>query len=62
MSKDCDKVVKSTGDKLKPSKLANHRLLRVVLEDNGKEFLMMTPMWGPSSSDAEGKTALNPNF
>jgi hypothetical protein len=58
VSKDCDKVVKSTGDKLKPSKLAHHRLLRVVLEDDGKEFLMMTPMWGPSSSDTEGKIRL----
>ena len=51
-----------TGGKLKPSKLAGHRLLRVVVptETDGrqKEFLMMTPMWGPSSSDAEGKIRL----
>ena len=62
VSKDCDKVVKTTGGKLKPSKLAGHRLLRVVVptetEGRQKEFLMMTPMWGPSSSDAEGKIRL----
>jgi hypothetical protein len=59
-SEDCDKVVKTTGGKLKPSKLAGHRLLRVVVpaEKGDKEFLMMTPMWGPSSSDVEGKIRL----
>jgi hypothetical protein len=60
VSEDCDTVVKSSGGGLKPSQLAGHRLLRVVLpaEAGGKEFLMMTPMWGPSSSDPEGKIRL----
>ncbi|MDE2600920.1 MAG: hypothetical protein KGL62_00985 [Bradyrhizobium sp.] len=61
VAKDCDAIVKSSdGGDLKPSQLAGHRLLRVVLppENGGKEFLMMTPMWGPSSSDSEGKIRL----
>jgi hypothetical protein len=60
VSKDCDAVVKSNGGSLKPSQLRGHRLLRVVLppRKGGKEFLMMTPMWGPSSSDPEGKIRL----
>jgi hypothetical protein len=63
-NKDCDKVVKSSGGKLKPSKLGGHRLLRVVVPADEKsgakeqEFMMMTPMWGPSSSDPEGKIRL----
>ena len=50
------------GGKLKPGQLNGHRLLRVVLADGGKEFLMMTPMWGPSSSDTEGKIRLTTSF
>jgi hypothetical protein len=59
VSKDCDTEIKNNGG-LKPSELAGHRLLRVVLpaEAGAKEFLMMTPMWGPSSSDSEGKIRL----
>jgi hypothetical protein len=63
-SKDCDKVVKSSGGKLKPTELGGHRLLRVVVPADEKsgakeqEFMMMTPMWGPSSSDPEGKIRL----
>jgi hypothetical protein len=64
VSEDCDAVVKSSGGELKPSQLGGHRLLRVVLPAEAKsgakekEFLMMTPMWGPSSSDTEGKIRL----
>jgi hypothetical protein len=60
VSKNCDAVVKGNGGKLKPSQLGKHRLLRVVLppRQGSKEFLMMTPMWGPSSSDPEGKIRL----
>jgi hypothetical protein len=60
VSEDCDAVVKSDGGDLKPSQLRGHRLLRVVLppKHGGKEFLMMTPMWGPASSDPEGKIRL----
>jgi hypothetical protein len=59
-STDCDTVVKRNGDDLMPSRLGGHRLLRVVLpkEKGGKELLMMTPMWGPASSDPEGKIRL----
>ena len=61
VSKNCDTEVTSVGvGMLKPSQLCGHRLLRVVLppDDSGKNFLMMTPMWGPSSSDPEGKIRL----
>jgi hypothetical protein len=60
---DCDAMVrcKDNGE-LKPSDLKDHRLLRVMLTDsNGDEtapLLMMTPMWGPASSDPEGKIRL----
>jgi hypothetical protein len=50
------------GGALKASGLKGHRLLRVMLTDsNGEEnvpLLMMTPMWGPASSDPEGKIRL----
>jgi hypothetical protein len=60
---DCDAVVSYPHDgTLKPSDLKNHRLLRVVLPaGNGDEevkLLMMTPAWGPASSDPEGKIRL----
>jgi hypothetical protein len=63
VDKDCDSVVHRFGDgKLKPSGLKGHRLLRVVLpaRDGGEKtsLMMMTPMWGPSSSDPEGKVRL----
>jgi hypothetical protein len=60
---DCDAVMhaKDKGA-LKPSDLKGHRLLRVMLTDgNGEEklpLLMMTPIWGPASSDPEGKIRL----
>jgi hypothetical protein len=60
---DCDAIMhcKDKGT-LKPSELKGHRLLRVMLTDsNGEEkvpLLMMTPMWGPASSDPEGKIRL----
>jgi hypothetical protein len=45
-----------------PFDLTDHRLLRVVLPatDGGKEtsLLMMTPIWGPASSDTEAKISL----
>ena len=51
-----------TSGALKPSDLKGHRLLRVMLTDsNGEEkvpLLMMTPIWGPASSDPEGKIRL----
>ncbi|HEV7880622.1 hypothetical protein [Bradyrhizobium sp.] len=64
---DCDMVVDRLDDsKLKPSHLKGHRLLRVVLPaaDGGKEvpLLMMTPIWGPASSDMEGKINLTTSF
>jgi len=61
---DCDAVVDYPRDgKVKPSDLKDHRLLRVVLpagHGNKKErqLLMMTPIWGPASSDPEGKIRL----
>jgi hypothetical protein len=60
---DCDAVVHAKeGGALKASDLKGHRLLRVMLTDsNGEEsvpLLMMTPMWGPASSDPEGKIRL----
>jgi hypothetical protein len=62
VDKDCDTVVDGPGGKLKPSHLKGHRLLRVVLPagDGKKEvpLLMMTPIWGPASSDPEGKINL----
>jgi hypothetical protein len=70
VDKDCDTVVTGDGvSAVKPSQLKGHRLLRVVLPArNGGEavFLrMMTPVWGPASSDTEGKVRLtsskNPN-
>jgi hypothetical protein len=64
---DCDTVVDRLDNfKLKPSHLKGHRLLRVVLPaaDGGKEvpLLMMTPIWGPASSDMEGKINLTTSF
>ena len=63
---DCDAVVhRRDNSELKPSSLKGHRLLRVVLGDNEAPLLMMTPIWGPASSDPEGKirltTATNPS-
>ena len=63
MDADCDAVMHSKdGGALKPSDLKDHRLLRVMLPDgNGDEkvpLLMMTPIWGPASSDPEGKIRL----
>jgi hypothetical protein len=63
VDKDCNAVVHPRGQgKLQPSQLKGHRLLRVVLpaRDGGKEIplLMMTPIWGPASSDPEGKVRL----
>jgi hypothetical protein len=63
VDEDCDAVVVPLEDTtLKPKKLAGHRLLRVVLPkgDGGEEvpLLMMTPIWGPASSDTEGKILL----
>ena len=60
---DCDAVVNyPPNGKLKPSDLKDHRLLRVVLPaGNGDEevkLLMMTPVWGPASSDPEGRIRL----
>jgi hypothetical protein len=58
VDKNCDAVVgRFKGSKLKPSHLRGHRLLRVVLP-GGDALLMMTPMWGPASSDMEGKILL----
>lgn len=55
---DCDAVVESRdGGELKPSQLRGHRLLRVVLP-NGDILPMMTPIWGPASSDPEGRVRL----
>jgi hypothetical protein len=70
VDEDCDAVVHALyGNKLKPKDLGGHRLLRVVLPGvhGGKKvpLLMMTPVWGPASSDTEGKISLttgkNPN-
>ena len=63
VDKDCDTTVHRLGDsKLKPSALKKHRLLRVVLPArDGEEktsLMMMTPIWGPASSDPEGKVRL----
>jgi hypothetical protein len=60
---DCDAVVNyPPNGKLKPSDLKDHRLLRVVLPagNGGDELklLMMTPVWGPASSDPEGRIRL----
>jgi hypothetical protein len=60
---DCDAVMHAKdGGALKASDLKGHRLLRVMLTDgNGEENVplpMMTPMWGPASSDPEGKIRL----
>jgi hypothetical protein len=61
---DCDAVVDYPRDgKVKPSDLKDHRLLRVVLpasngNKGGRQLLMMTPIWGPASSDPEGKIRL----
>lgn len=60
---DCDTVVSVYGDsKLKPSELTGHRLLRVVLPapEGQKDTVVpvTTPIWGPSSSDVEGKIRL----
>jgi hypothetical protein len=60
---DCDAVMRAKeGGTLKASDLKGHRLLRVMLTDsNGEENVplpMMTPMWGPASSDPEGKIRL----
>jgi hypothetical protein len=60
---DCDAVMHAKENSaLKASDLKGHRLLRVVLTDsNGEEtvpLLMMTPIWGPASSDPEGKIRL----
>jgi hypothetical protein len=45
-----------------PMDLTGHRLLRVVLPatEGGEEIplLMMTPIWGPASSDTEAKISL----
>jgi hypothetical protein len=65
VDEDCDAVVECPkGSKLKPSDLAKHRLLRVMLPD-GEPLLMMTPIWGPASSDTVAKISLttskNPN-
>ena len=65
VDKNCDAVVgRFKGSTLKPSQLKKHRLLRVVLP-GGDALLMMTPIWGPASSDTEGKilltTSKNPN-
>jgi hypothetical protein len=58
VDKDVDALVKPPhGSKLKPSDLKDHRLLRVVLP-GGEQLLMMTQMWGPASSDIEGKIKL----
>ena len=63
VDEDCDTTVHRVGDgKLKPSALKKHRLLRVVLPArDGEEkvsLMMMTPIWGPASSDPEGKVRL----
>jgi hypothetical protein len=63
VDKDCDAVVRRHGvSKLKPSHLVGRRLLRVVLParngHNQVQLLMMTPIWGPASSDPEGKISL----
>jgi len=65
LSEDCDEVVERLeDDALRPSDLKGHRLLRVVL-GTGDALLMMTPIWGPASSDTEAKISLttskNPN-
>jgi hypothetical protein len=65
VDEDCDAVVDGhNGVTLKPAGLAGHRLLRVDLPA-GDPLLMMTPIWGPASSDTEGKilltTSENPN-
>jgi hypothetical protein len=60
MEEGWDAVIgRAEGSTLEPIDLAGHRLLRVVLPtgDDGK-LLMMTPMWGPASSDTEGKILL----
>jgi hypothetical protein len=70
VDEDCDAVVHALDrSKLKPKDLGGHRLLRVMLPgvDGRKQvpLLMMTPIWGPASSDTEGKISLttgkNPN-
>src|SRR5260370_593400 len=63
VDKDCDAVVRRHGvSKLKPSHLVGRRLLRVVLPARNSHdkvpLLMMTPIWGPASSDPEGKISL----
>jgi hypothetical protein len=52
-------IGRAEGSTLEPIDLTRHRLLRVVLPtgDDGK-LMMMTPMWGPASSDTEGKILL----
>jgi hypothetical protein len=63
VDENADTSVRHPADgSLKPSDLKEHRLLRVVLpaRRGGKEvsLMMMTPMWGPASSDPEGKVRL----
>jgi hypothetical protein len=65
VDKDCNAHVQiPKNSKLKPNQLAGHRLLRVVLPD-GHALHMMTPIWGPASSDTEAKinltTSKNPS-
>jgi hypothetical protein len=61
---DCDAVVdRLPGGTLMPKQLAGHRLLRVILptkdgDPTGVPLLMMTPIWGPASSDPDGKVRL----
>jgi hypothetical protein len=58
VDKDCDAVIdRDAGSKIKPKELGGHRLLRVALPD-GNGLLMMTPVWGPASSDPEAKISL----
>ena len=59
VDKNCDAVVRHhKSSTLKPSALKDHRLLRVVLPGDDGDLLMMTPIWGPASSDTEGKILL----
>jgi hypothetical protein len=56
---DCDAVMhRRDKSDLKPSSLKGHRLLRVVLGGKEAPLLMMTQIWGPASSDTEGKIKL----
>lgn len=58
VANDSDAVVEDRdGNELKPGQLRGHRLLRVVLPD-GDALAMMTPIWGPASSDPEGRVRL----